>query len=156
MEPVRRVPARLLRVTTALAAAALLAACPLLAACSLLPGPSSDFDISVENGTTLDIGIVVNGARVAAVAGGDGTVIPAAGLGPLPWRVVAVTSSGRELASMTVDASMGCVPNGGGGMSCHGAMGRADLVCGRFTMYAAGPFAGGPAPIPGAGDPCVP
>jgi hypothetical protein len=126
------------------------------AGCALLPGPSSDFDINVENGTTLDIGIVVNGERVGVVAGGDGMVIPARELGPLPWRVVAVTSTGRELASMAVDASMGCVAGPGGGTSCRGALGLADLVCGRFAMYAAAPFAGGPAPVPGAGEPCVP
>jgi hypothetical protein len=57
---------------------------------------------------------------------------------------------------MTVDASMGCVAGPGGGTSCKGAVGMTDLVCGRFAMYAAAPFSGGPAPVEGAGAPCVP
>jgi hypothetical protein len=40
----------------------------------------------VENGTALDVTLLIDGERVAGVAAGDGVEINGGDSGPLPWR----------------------------------------------------------------------
>jgi hypothetical protein len=126
----------------------------LLAACSLLPGAvSSEYDVDVSNGTSLVIGIRVNGRPVTQVQANTGAQIPASGLGPLPWRVDAVTASGRVLVGMEVPAgSVGCTTAPDGGTPCFGRLAVVDLSCGRIVLFVGGPPSI-PAPMPGAGEP---
>jgi hypothetical protein len=129
-----------------------------LAGCSFLTGaPSEDYDIVVGNGTTLVVGVFVNGALAYTYGPGEGGAIPATSLGRLPWAVEARTASGRLLASMGVTAgSTGCTTSANEG-ACHGVVAMVDLSCGRFQMYTNGSgFSGGPAPGPGTPGDCEP
>ncbi|HEY5275535.1 MAG TPA: hypothetical protein VIK38_03190, partial [Coriobacteriia bacterium] len=58
--------------------------------------------VSISNGTTLTVTLVVNDAPVATVAPGVDAAIPASRLSSLPWRVEARSPSGRVLVSMIV------------------------------------------------------
>jgi hypothetical protein len=129
-----------------------------LAGCSLLPSPSpSDYDILVQNGTTLEVGLRDNGTIVRVFPPGVGGGIAASSLPALPWTVEAVTPGGRVLASMPVaKGSVGCTDRPDGFRECEGALGRADLSCGRFDMFVGDVAPGGPAPGPGEPGDCVP
>jgi hypothetical protein len=134
------------------------AAAMLFAGCSLLPSPpSSDYDILVGNGTTLDVAIRVNGSVREVVAAGQGATVSAASIGPLPWRVEAVTAGGRVLVAMDVaPGGVWCRDTGGGSRECQGFGGRADLSCGRLDLSAALVPLSGPAPGPGVPGDCLP
>ncbi len=138
----------------------LIATVLLAGGCQLLPSDASgDYDIVVNNGTTLDVAIIVNGSIARVVNGGASASMPATTLGALPWAIEAKTSSGRVLASMEVSAgSTGCTQDpAGGGTSCRGVVRQVDLSCGRFEMYTNGSgFSGGPAPGPGTPGDCQP
>lgn len=61
--------------------------------------------LSVQNGTTLTVTLVVNGAAVRTIA--PETLVdamPAAALPALPWAIEARSPSGRVLTSLTVNA----------------------------------------------------
>jgi len=119
-----------------------------------LGGLSSDYDIHVGNGTTLDLGILVNGSVVTHVAAGQSAVVPAGGLGALPWTIVAMAPSGRWLATLRVEPdSVGCEDGEDGSRACSGSLTLHDLSCGRFLMYLGPEPPSLPAPVPGAGEP---
>jgi len=124
------------------------------AGCSLL-APVEGVEISFENTSTLAVTIRINGKVVDTVDAGSsgGRAIPGGGF---PWNIEAVSPGGRTLASMDLDAVPTCVPLGDGGMSCDGAVGLVDMVCGRFAMWASDMVPSFPAPIPGQGGPCGP
>ena len=134
---------------------AVLAVAALAGCAALNTVPSSDYDVTVGNGTLLDLRIRLNGALLEGVAAAEtSTTIPAARLGPLPWRLEAVTSSGRVIAEMAVaPGSVGCVEGPEGSRTCSGVVRVVDLSCGRFVMYAAPEAPPLPAPVPGAGAP---
>lgn len=125
----------------------------LLAGCSLLPSaPPGAYDIHVDNGTTLDVEIFVNGEYVARVRAHETEVVAAPQAIALPWDIVARTSSsGRPVAGLWVQP--GSVDVEGGDQRGTGA--RADLSCGRLDVYV-GPPMMGPAPGPGAPGDCRP
>lgn len=128
--------------------AAVLAGCSLLPSAASLPDP---YDIHVENGTTLDVGIAVSDRVVRVVPHGGSATIPAAEAGALPWVIEARTGSGRVLLSFGVEAGSVDVD----GDAQQGRGGRADLSCGRLDVYV-GPVLLGPAPGPGEPGDCLP
>jgi hypothetical protein len=122
---------------------------------SLEPPPPR---LGISNGTTLVVTVVVNGRQVGAVQPRSGmdpvdpTLLP-----PLPWIVEARSESGRLLTWMTVTAgqvSTTRLPDGTASMS--GTLGRVDLSCGRFDMWAGDFPASGPIPGPGLLGDCDP
>jgi hypothetical protein len=131
----------------------------LLAGCHALGGPSADPssrpNLSVGNGTTLTVTLVVNGRPVGDFPGGVGPEpsIDIAALPPLPWNVEARSPSGRVLTSMMVkpgDIRTTTVP---GGVETSGTFGRVDLSCGRLTIWAGDVMPLGPVPSSPAGHP---
>ena len=120
--------------------------------------PPSEMRLSINNGTTLDVLLVVNGQLAGTFAAGSANTagIPASELPPLPWNVEIRTSRGRLLVSLVVHA--GDVRSGrtnNGGTVQQGAGARVDLSCGRLDVWSGPPLAG---PAPGTGRPgdCVP
>jgi hypothetical protein len=140
----------LVRILVAVLGAVVLGGCT-----SLGSVPSSDYDVTVVNGTLLDLRIRLNGVfREGVSAAESSTTVPAARLGTLPWRLEAVTSSGRVIADMTVaPGSVGCVEGPERSRSRSGVVRVVDLSCGRLVIYAAPEAPPLPAPVPGAGAP---
>lgn len=135
---------------------------PGLAAVGPCATPGTIPALALQNGTTIEVTLVVNGTTVrtfgprtcAGCSGADG--IQPSELGPLPWTVEARSPSGRVLLSMTVhpgDYFQTAYPDGHG--SNGGAAARADLSCGRIDMWAGPPLLG-PAPGPGSPGDCAP
>jgi hypothetical protein len=122
---------------------------------SLLPTPAPG--LSIANGTTLTVTLLVNGTLVGTVAPGvERDPIPATDLPALPWQVEARSPSGRLLASVTVrpgDVWATTGPSGQGEMKGDGV--RVDLSCGRLDIWSGPPLIG---PAPGTGSPgdCAP
>jgi hypothetical protein len=135
--------------TTPIAIALLLG---VLAGCTA-PGtvPAGSMSVSIENGTTLTVTLVVNDAPVATVQPGDEADIPASQLSSLPWNVEARSPSGRVLVSMVVHD--GDVVQASGGSK--GDANRVDLSCGRIDIWSGPPLLG-PAPGPGSPGDCAP
>ena len=126
-----------------------------VAACSLLQAGERPA-LGVSNNTDLVIVVIVNGIEAGRFAPGVGADIDVNLLPPLPWTVEARTTTGRLLTSMDVQPGQVFrrqLPDGSTQIS--GALGRVDLSCGRFDMWAGGPV-GGPAPGPGTPGDCVP
>jgi hypothetical protein len=134
-------------------------ACVVLAAavatCSMLQSGERP-PLGVSNGTDLVIIVIVNGMEAGRFAPGVGADIDVNLLPPLPWTVEARTTTGRLLTSMDVQPGQVFrkqLPDGS--TQTSGALGRVDLSCGRFDMWAGEPI-GGPAPGPGKPGDCVP
>lgn len=133
---------------------ALAAAAVILGSCGSLlplPNPQPGAGISVENGTTLEVTIILNGSAVGRVQAGDSAEIPPGELPPLPWSVEARSPSGRLLVSMTV--MPGDVDREGNEQ--RGVGGRVDLSCGRLDVWSGPPMLG-PAPGDGVPGDCLP
>ncbi|HYO44985.1 MAG TPA: hypothetical protein VES19_17440 [Candidatus Limnocylindrales bacterium] len=136
-----------------------LAAMTVVAGCSVLGdlgvgGASSDYDIHVENGTTLDVAVVVNERKVASASAGGFQVVPASGLVRPPWDIALVTSSGRTIAELHVAAgSVGCEDGPDGSRACSGAVTLEDLSCGRVVLWVTPTPPEIPPPMPGGGKP---
>ena len=107
--------------------------------------------LGLDNGTTLPVTIVVNGALIETVPPRTQRFIEQDSLPEMPWQVEARSPTGRVL--LTLDVALGVVwetagPNGA--VSLHGAANRVDLSCGRLDLYAGPPLIG---PMPGPGEP---
>jgi hypothetical protein len=125
-----------------------------VAACSVLPGERPP--LGIRNGTTLVIGLFVNGEHVADAPPGSAPEIDESRLPPLPWTVEARTVSGRVLVTVTVDpADVTSTVYADGHSGMTGAFGRVDLSCGRLDIYAGFPPSG-PPPGPGVPGDCEP
>jgi hypothetical protein len=139
----------------ALLSALALAGCGATTSPSITSSPQPG--LSISNGTTLTVTLVVNGTPVATFAPHTGRdAIPASDLPPLPWTVEARSPSGRVLTSMAVragDVWQTFLPNGEGSARGDGA--RVDLSCGRLDIWS-GPPMSGPAPGPGSPGDCPP
>jgi hypothetical protein len=120
------------------------------------PGsPAFGEAIDIENGTTLAVTIIVNGAPVGTVGPHDGASIAGAALPPKPWDVTAVSPSGRQLLRFGVrPGQVFATTNPDGSTTMNGAGTRVDLPCGRLDVTVGGPMLG-PAPAPATG-PCEP
>ena len=141
------------RLARSLATAALTAT---LIGCAVVPGEPPP--LSVSNGTALEVTLVVNGQAVATYGPGEGTSGNgvAGPLPPLPWTVAVTTSTGRVLATMTVNPGDVSETTSGGTQSFSGRMARVDLSCGRLDLWAGGLQPLGPAPGPGVPGDCEP
>jgi len=121
------------------------------------PTSISSPGLSISNGTTLTVTLIVNGTTVGAFPPGTGRdPIPASDLPDLPWQVEARSPTGRLLTSMTVhpgDVWATTGPNGEGREKGDGV--RVDLSCGRLDVWSGPPMIG---PAPGTGSPgdCAP
>lgn len=115
------------------------------------------YPLSISNGTTLDVTLVVNGRAIDTVPpGAQRDPLPAALLPTLPWLVEARSPSGRVLSSMTVrQGDVSRTSDGNGGVLLRGHAVRVDLSCGRLDLWSGPPMAG---PMPGPGTPgdCAP
>lgn len=126
----------------------------MLTGCGPAPAASKP-SLTVANGTTLTVTLVVNGVRIADYSPGapdpsiDPAVVPA-----LPWTVEVRSPSGRILTSMHVE--IGEVTNAG---NVHQIpTGMVDLSCGRLVVFAGdyAPSIPPPGPSPGTASDCVP
>ena len=113
-------------------------------ACTTMSSPR----LVIENGTDLDVTLVVNGEELGVYpAGGGGEDLEFGELPPLPWRVEARSSSGRVLTSMEVHpGDIRHSTEAGGVESFTSTIGRVDLSCGRLTIWAGYFPPSGPAP----------
>ena len=126
-------------------------------AASIEPSPtkSSHMTLSIQNGTTIAVTLVVNGTVVEIVPAGGYQDPITAKLPDLPWNVETHSPSGRVLSSMTVHAGeviQTTLPNGDG--QAKGDAVRVDLSCGRLDVWSGAPILG-PAPGPGQPGDCA-
>ncbi len=123
-------------------------------------GQAPNPPLGVSNGTTLVVTLVVNGRPIGVFPpGAAGPEIDSAALPPLPWSVEARSPSGRVLTSMRVEPGQVTTTTVPGVAVQHsGTMGRADLSCGRLTIWAGDIQPSGPVPPQPPGKPgdCVP
>lgn len=149
----------------ALAAVACLVLVLLLTACGAsspaAPGdastvPADEMSLGIQNGTSLDVALVVNGQLVGVYPASSGEEIPAAQLPALPWDVEARTATGRVLVELPVhEGDVWSRDNTGGGTESSGVGVRVDLSCGRLDVWSGPPMIG-PAPGPGSPGDCDP
>ena len=110
--------------------------------------------LAINNGTTLTVSLVVNGALIAKVdpatclgCSADDAV-PASLLPPLPWQAEVRSPTGRVLVSLTVHE--GDVDYEAS--SAKGDASRVVLSCGRIDLWSGPPLVGGPAGSGASGD----
>lgn len=116
-------------------AAALAGGCAQSAGTSPAAVTASPKALSISNGTTIPVTLVVNGAVVETVAPG-GYQDPITALMPaLPWAVETRSPSGRVLSSLTIGAADNISTTSGKGA-------RAGLSCGRLDVWSGPPMLG--------------
>lgn len=113
------------------------------------PGPTSSATaqppLSIWNGTTLQITLIVNGQPMRTIQPGDRQdPVDRTGFPAPPWHVEARTATGRVLAEMdVVPEDIWCTtPGPDGHWGCRSAGDRADLSCGRLDLWAGMPMHG--------------
>jgi hypothetical protein len=120
------------------------------------PSPSdTQMTLSIQNGTTIAVALVVNGKVIETVPAGGYEDPIKNELPGLPWDVETRSPSGRVLSSMTVHAGdvwQTTNPNGGG--EAKGDAVRVDLSCGRLDVWSGPPLLG-PMFIPGPSGDCA-
>jgi hypothetical protein len=142
---------------------ALLAACVALTAQACVSSrpiaspTTAPMTLSIANGTTISVQLVVNGSVIETVPPGGYQDPIASPLPPLPWTVEARTTSGRVLEQMTVQAGdvVYATPDPSGTSSAKGDGMRVDLSCGRLDVWSGPPLLG-PIPGPGQSGDCAP
>jgi hypothetical protein len=107
--------------------------------------PDGEMQLHVNNGTPLQLVLLVNGTRYALPANVQ-TDFTASELPPLAWMAEIQTVSGRSLVRVTVRS--GDVVQTGASQKGDGA--RVDLSCGRIDIWSGPPLLG---PVPGPGVP---
>lgn len=118
--------------------------------------PADQMQLSVANGTSIDVVLVVNGLRIRTIDRFARIDVPASDLPALPWAAEVHLPGGRTLVATTVHAGdvwSTAVP--AGGTEQRGVGARVDLSCGRIDLYS-GPVMLGPAPGSGAPGDCEP
>lgn len=119
---------------------------PSTAASAPSPSGTQQPPLSISNGTSIPVTLLVNGSVVETVAPGDRQDPIAAPLPARPWTIEARSPSGRVLSTLTVAAND---PIG----STFGRAVRADLSCGRLDVWSGPPLLG-PTFIPGPSGDC--
>ena len=106
---------------------------------------SGSIGLGVVNATDLQVSLVVNGTVIETFEphSADKTIYVSA-LPSLPWAVEARTSSGRVLATMTVEAMI------------NGKEAGVGLSCGQLHMWSGPSEPSWPAPQPGSPGDCLP
>jgi hypothetical protein len=132
----------------------LLVASTAVVGCGSGASPSS-IPLSISNGTTIPVMLVVNGTVVETVAPGGHEDPVKATLPPLPWSVETLSPSGRVLSRLTVDAGdvVYTTRDASGHSSAKGDAVRVDLSCGRLDVWSGPPLLG-PMPSPGPSGDC--
>ena len=119
------------------------------------PTASPPMKLSIHNGTTIAVTLVVNGSVIETVPPG-GHEDPIKGEPPaLPWNVETRSPSGHVLSTLTVhegDVWQTSLPNGGVVYKGDGA--RVDLSCGRLDVWSGPPLIG-PIFSPGPSGDCA-
>ena len=111
---------------------------------SAQPSTSATQDLHVDNGTTKDITIVVDGTTAATVPAGQSATVALGAVPPGAWSVEARLPGGRDIARARFDKAA---------TALLGASLRTDLSCGRLDLWIAVPMLG-PAPGPGTPGDC--
>jgi hypothetical protein len=109
--------------------------------------------LSIQNGTTIAVTLVVNGSVIEIVPPG-GYEDPIKGnLPAMPWTVEIRSPAGRTMTTLDVhngDYATASLPNGG--LQEKGVGRRLDLSCGRLDLWYGPPILG-PAVDPNASYP---
>ncbi len=84
-------------------------------------------DLSIVNGTTLNVALFINGASVGHTFRQSSSSILGRDLPALPWHVEARTSKGRVLTTLVVAPATIAKD--------HGAASHVDLSCGSLWIY---------------------
>lgn len=113
--------------------------------------------LSISNGTTIPVVLVVNGSVIETVEPGGYHDPITVTLPPLPWSVETRTTAGRVLSRMTVNAGdvVYTTPDARGVSGAKGDGVRVDLSCGELDVWAGPPLLG-PVPGPGQSGDCDP
>jgi hypothetical protein len=135
---------RIRAVSVAIVVVGIAAGCQ--AAAPPTPSAAAEPPLSISNGTTIPVTVVVNGIVLETVAPGDRLDPIAMALPPRPWAIEARSPTGRVLSSLAVAAND---PIG----STIGKAVRADLSCGRLDVWSGPPMLG-PTFIPGPSGDC--
>ena len=102
--------------------------------------------LSVSNGTTIAVTLVVNGSVIETVAAGEVHDPVTATLSARPWAIETRSPSGRVLSTLMVSADATISETTGQAV-------RADLSCGRLDVWAGPPLLG-PTFMPGPSGDC--
>jgi hypothetical protein len=117
---------------------------PVAPAPSASPVSVMSYPLSISNGTTIPVTLIVNGADVETVPPGGYADPVTAVLPALPWSVEVRSPSGRVLSRMTVNAGdvVYTTPDASGASSENGRAARVDLPCGRLDVWSGPPILG--------------
>ena len=117
--------------------------------------PASAPALSISNGTTIPVVLVVNGIIVERVAPGGYEDPVAVQLPALPWSIETRSPTGRVLSRLTVHLGdvVFTTPDSNGHSSAQGRAVRVDLSCGRLDLWSGPPLLG-PMFIPGPSGDC--
>ena len=112
--------------------------------------------LGIDNGTTLQVTVLVNGAQVATVPDHQQRFVELTALPDLPWIIQARSPTGRVLLEVHVESgAVGSTTAPDGQTESRSVGARVDLSCGRLDIYTGTPMSG---PMPGPGQPgdCAP
>lgn len=111
--------------------------------------------LSINNGTSITVDLVVNGEVVEEVAPGAREDPLSVSLPPLPWLVETRSPSGRTLTLLRVSAGDVVYATGQVGPSMErGVAVAVDLSCGRLEVWSGPPLSESPTFIPGPSGDC--
>jgi hypothetical protein len=133
-----------------------------LEACAIQPvsptsqaSPDARFDLHVDNGTTVQISVVLDGREASQVAPRTTTVVSLRNEPIGDVTIEARIPNGRPVITFAIDPRvLGAAPVGSV-TNVTGAAHRVDLSCGRLDIWLLTPPLG-PAPGPGTPGDCGP
>jgi hypothetical protein len=117
------------------------------------PEPTQHIGLSIHNGTTMAVTIVVNGSVIETVPPGTSEDPIQGEMPAMPWAVEVRSPTGRVMTTLDVhpgDYATASLPDGG--WHEQGVGRRLDLSCGRLDLWYGTPILG-PAPYPSASYP---